>query len=95
MDIPTTLDALKDKAKVDRELRDKLLATRDSKTPVSDFCKISTEVGLPMYEMDLIGYGEESYAAMRRSTNGGGENSPLLQYEDDLYTLFLEEIAML
>ena len=55
MDIPTTLDALKDKAKVDRELRDKLLATRDSKTPVSDYCKISTEAGLQMYEMDLIG----------------------------------------
>jgi hypothetical protein len=30
---------------------------------------------------------------MRRSTNGGGENSPLLVSEDDYYELFLEELA--
>ena len=39
--------------------------------------------------------GEESYAAMRRSTNGGGENSPLLNWEDDAYEMFMAEIAML
>ena len=32
--------------------------------------------------MDLITAGEEAYAAMRRSTNGGGENSPRLEGED-------------
>ena len=42
--------------------------------------------------MDLIAYGEESYAAMRRSTNGGGENSPLLKWEDDAYEMFISEI---
>ena len=35
---------------------------------------------------------EDSYAAMRRSTNGGGENSPLLAGEDDLYEMFLVEL---
>jgi hypothetical protein len=30
---------------------------------------------------------------MRRSTNGGGENSPGLSYEDDYYELFIAEIA--
>ena len=34
----------------------------------------------------------DTYAAMRRSTNGGGENSPLLQGEDDLYEMFLIEL---
>ena len=43
----------------------------------------------PLYEMDLIEYGEADYAAMRRSTNGGGENSPLLNCEDDAYEMFL------
>ena len=38
--------------------------------------------------MDLITAGEEAYAAMRRITNGGGENSPMLEVEDDLYELF-------
>ena len=33
-----------------------------------------------------------AFAAMRRSTNGGGENSPLLQGEDDLYEMFLIEL---
>ncbi|MCD7883646.1 MAG: hypothetical protein LUI87_08085 [Lachnospiraceae bacterium] len=33
-------------------------------------------------EMDVIAAVEESYAAMKRSTNGGGENSPMLEAED-------------
>ena len=92
MDIPETLEVLRKKALADDALRQRLLATRNSETPLADFCRISTEPGLPMYEMDLLVYGESSYAAMRRSTNGGGENSPLLQYEDDYYELFLREL---
>ena len=42
--------------------------------------------------MDLITAGEEAYAAMRRSTNGGGENSPMLEGEDDFYELFFAGI---
>ena len=37
--------------------------------------------------------GEEFYASMRRSTNGGGENSPMLEGEDDFYELFFASIA--
>ena len=59
---------------------------------MSAFCRISTEEGFPLYEMDLLEYGESSYAAMRRSTNGGGENSPMLAGEDDYYELFLTEL---
>lgn len=40
------------------------------------------------WDMDLITAGEEFYATMRRSTNGGGENSPMLEGEDDFYELF-------
>ena len=36
----------------------------------------------------LITAGEEFYATMRRSTYGGGENSPMLEGEDDFYELF-------
>ena len=38
--------------------------------------------------MDVIVASEETYAAMKRSTNGGGENSPKLTGEDDLYEDF-------
>ena len=41
---------------------------------------------------DLIQEGEEAYAAMRRSTNGGGENSPLLSGEDDYYEMFFASL---
>ena len=37
----------------------------------------------------VVNAGEEFYASMRRSTNGGGENSPLLDGEDDFYELFM------
>ncbi len=89
MEIYETQETLKKKALADRELREKLLATRKSDHPLYDFCRISKEAGLPLYEMDLIEYGESDYAAMRRSTNGGGENSPLLNCEDDAYEMFL------
>ena len=39
--------------------------------------------------MEVVNAGEEFYASMRRSTNGGGENSPLLDGEDDFYELFM------
>ena len=89
MDVAEPLELLHKKAMRDDDLRRRLLDTRSHANPVSDFCRISSEEGLPLYEMDLIEYGEASYAAMRRSTNGGGENSPLLHYEDDEYELFL------
>lgn len=39
--------------------------------------------------MDLAMAGEEFYAEIKRSTNGGGENSPALEGEEDFYELFL------
>ena len=38
--------------------------------------------------MELVSAGEEFYAKIKRSTNGGGENSPLLDGQDDAYELF-------
>ena len=75
MEVVEMLDNLKEKARRDPALREVLLATRKEK-------------GVPVYEMDLIAAGEEFYAAMKRSTNGGGENSPMLEGEDDFYELF-------
>ena len=45
-----------------------------------------------IYEMDIICAGEEFHAAMKRSTNGGGENSPMLAGEDDFYELFMANL---
>ena len=83
------LDICARKARKDAKLRQKFLDTRMAEQPVRAFCEICRSMGYEIYEMDLISAGEDYYAAMRRSTNGGGENSPLLEGEDDYYELFL------
>ena len=95
MGIAEMLDELKQKDNIiwsflknDSALREELLATRKEAQPYAAFCKKCRELGYEIYEMDLITAGEEAYAAMRRSTNGGGENSPMLEGEDDYYELF-------
>jgi hypothetical protein len=50
---------------------------------------VCQQEGYEIYPMDVIIAGEESYAAMKRSTNGGGENAPMLDGEDDFYELIL------
>ena len=92
MNIYDQLETLKTKARSTPELAQALLNTRQMPNPVSVFCRIAQEAGCTFSAMDLISAGEDSYAAMRRSTNGGGENSPLLQGEDDLYEMFLIEL---
>lgn len=88
MEIPEMLDELKQKALHDENLRQELLATREDPQPLTAFCRKCQEKGYPICEMELILAGEEFYATMKRSTNGGGENSPMLEGEDDLYELF-------
>ena len=89
MEVREALEQLKYKARRDPDLKKRLLDTRKSEEPLSAFCTVSTQEGFPITEMELVMLGEETYAEIRRSTNGGGENSPLLQWEDDYYELFL------
>ena len=56
--------------------------------PMGEFCLICQQEGYDIYPMDIIQAGDEFYATMKRSTNGGGENSPVLTCEDDAYELF-------
>lgn len=91
MIVQEELSNLKSLAKSDDRLRARLIDTKNA-GGLALFCKIAGEYGISLSAMDIINSGEESYAAMRRSTNGGGENSPLLQGEDDLYEMFLVEL---
>ncbi|MBQ0058601.1 MAG: hypothetical protein KBS83_01385 [Lachnospiraceae bacterium] len=93
MDLESILKEVKARAKADDELMKAILATKESDRPISAFCKLVRGMGLDLYEMDLISAGEDAYAAMRRSTNGGGENSPALRCEDDYYELFIAELS--
>ena len=88
MDVYEKLEELQEKALHDETMKQALLATRTEKEPIIAFCKKCQEFGYEIYPMELINAGEEFYATMRRSTNGGGENSPVLTGEDDPYELF-------
>ena len=95
MDVETALDALRQKAKKDAGFRAELLGTAEEKNPLAAFCAIAQREGYSLYEMDILTYGEEFYAAIKRSTNGGGENSPKLDGQDDYYDMFLAELRNL
>ena len=82
------LEELQQKALADPALRQKLLATRQDLEPLPAFCRACRELGYDIYPMEVIEAGEEFYATYRRSTNGGGENSPKLRGEDDFYEMF-------
>lgn len=88
MNIFELLDELQLKAYQDAEIRERLLATRGQDDPVRAFCGACRELGYEIYPMELIAAGEEFHAQMKRSTNGGGENSPMLAGEDDFYEMF-------
>ncbi len=92
MELTICLEELQRKAKQDPQLKKHFLETRKAADPVSAFCQLCQELGYPVYAMDLIGAGEEFYAAIRRSTNGGGENSPALLGEDDFYEQFFVDL---
>lgn len=83
------LNELQNKALKDENLKKELLATQQEKDPLEAFCKKCRELGYEIYAMDVVNAGEDFYATMRRSTNGGGENAPMLDGEDDFYELFI------
>lgn len=88
MNVIELLDKLQKEARKDEALKEKLLETRKAENPLEAFCAKCRELGYEIYEMELVLAGEEFYATMKRSTNGGGENSPMLEGEDDFYEMF-------
>ena len=88
MNAVEVLDELQKKARHDNQLKEQFMKTRNAKDPLGAFCKVCCEAGYELYPMDVVQAGDEFYAAMKRSTNGGGENSPVLTGEDDPYELF-------
>lgn len=92
MDLQDVLKNLRALAKQDPVVRDRLLATRDADNAEEVFCQLATELGQSISIAELAFAGEADYAAMRRATNGGGENSPVLRGEDDYYDLFMCEL---
>ena len=89
MKVLDEMERFQEAALKDDALRQEILATAKEDNPLSGFCRLARAKGYEIYEMDLVYAGEEAYAGMRLATNGGGENSPMLQDEDDYYKLFM------
>lgn len=87
------IDEIQNRTLQDEELRRRFLLTRDADDKLEAFCRLCRELGYEIYPMDVIQAGDEFYAAMKRSTNGGGENSPKLEGEDDLHEMFFASIV--
>ena len=92
MNVLDELERFQDAALKDKSLREEISNTKAAEEPLSAFCRLAREKGFEIYEMDLVYAGEEAYAGMRRATNGGGENAPMLENEDDYYSLFMAAI---
>ena len=74
MNIPELLAKLQQAAMHDEKIKEGFLKTRQSDFPLKAFCEYIRTLGYEVYPMEIIAAGEENYAAMKRSTNGGGEN---------------------
>ena len=92
MKVLDELERLQEDALKNEDLRLKLREARTGDNPLSCFCRLARSLGYDINEMNLVYAGEEAYAGMRRATNGGGENSPMLENEDDYYSLFFSAI---
>ena len=78
-----SLTMLLEKAKSSAELTQRIYATRSGKNPVNALCALATAEGFPISAAELLYDGEETCAAMCRSVNGGGVDTP--DGLDDVY----------
>ncbi|RKM59689.1 hypothetical protein D6856_10780 [Butyrivibrio sp. XB500-5] len=93
MNTADKLEVLLNKAKEDAALKQSLLDTRSEADPLAAFCKAAGGAGVELSVMDIVNQGEEFYAEIKRSTNGGGENSPDLDFQNDEYSIFMMRLS--
>lgn len=84
--IELELDRLLKSAKSDPELKEELLATRQSDNPVEDFCLLCQQKGYKITIGELFAVGQDANDAKLRSVNGGGVNG--IDGWDDAYEQF-------
>ena len=82
-----------EKARNDEKLKQNLLNTRNEADPLAAFCMAAAGADVELTVMDIVNQGEEFYAEIKRSTNGGGENSPDLDFQNDEYSIFMMRLS--
>lgn len=86
--IEMELDRLLKAAKADSDLKQSLLATRDSEDPVAEFCRLSQSLGYDITIGELLASGLDNNDAKLRSVNGGGVN-PIDGWDDTYEQFFM------
>ena len=89
MHLNILLDQIKEMARENPDFKSRIMEAYLDKKSIVDFCKECNKVGIEIYPMDIADADESVYAAMRRSTNGGGENSPHLSWEENIIEEFV------
>ena len=92
MNINDALDQLLKAALKDDKLKKSLIATEDCEDPVAEFCKISTEAGIPISEGELFALNEIMLSNLLKSTNGGA-TYPIEEWADT-YEQFICSLKM-
>jgi hypothetical protein len=82
---------LYNEAKKNKELKEKLLATRAENDPTDAFCKVACEAGFPISVGELFAVGQEYSDNQCKSTNGGNP-SPYESF-GDTYEAFLASLG--
>lgn len=84
--IELELQRLLQKAKIDKELKLRLISSKNSEDPVADFCKLCQSEGYNVTVGELMAVGQNSNDAKLRSVNGGGVDG--IDGWDDAYEQF-------
>ena len=81
------LDRLMQEAKLDKNLKQQLIATQNTDDPMQQFCKIALQRGFNITIGDLLACGQDMNDSKLRSVNGGGVNG--IDGWDDAYENFI------
>ena len=81
------LDRLMQEAKLDKNLRQQLIATQNADDPMDEFCKIALSKGYNISVGELLACGQDMNDSKLRSVNGGGVYG--IDGWDDAYENFI------
>lgn len=84
--IQQELDRLLSNAQKDADLKAKLIATKSTEDPVSQFCSLCQSLGYNVTIGELFACGQDMNDSKLRSVNGGGVNG--IDGWDDTYEQF-------
>lgn len=94
MNISIVFDEIRRRSNEDLSFAKRLVRASESESGIVDFCKVCNEAGIEVYPLDIADVDESAYAGMRRSTNGGGENSPHLNWEEGIFADLIKDIKV-